>query len=200
MYKASSLNPYQLQFNMEQGNAFVKASIEGNYTFSYEGKNKGLDIRMFSGRFLYNDAERSNIRFGFSMSGNRDYLYDEILLGRGETEGLLSNQFLKNDGGFKSSVEAGISQSWLSAVNLQTSLHKKIPLTAYVDLGWSSLNPATVYLGTGMALSIVPDLFEIYFPFYVSTGMAYLEYEKNIRFVLNLSNLNPFQLFREIGS
>ena len=110
------------------------------------------------------------------------------------------NQFLKNDGGFKSELGLANSQSWLSSVNLQTSLHRKIPLAVYVDIGWSSVKPESMYYGAGIALPIVKDIVEIYFPCYLSSGLLYPKYEKNIRFVLNLSNLNPFQLFREIGS
>jgi len=200
MYKAFSLNPYDFNITLEQGRSFVKASLEGNYTLTFKGKNKGLNIRVFTGRFLYNDQELSNSRFGFNMSGNRDYLYDEVLLGRAETEGLLSNQFLNNDGGFKSWVDNGVSQSWLSALNIQSSLHRKVPLALYVDLGWSALDPDNVYVGAGALLPIIPNLFEIYFPCYLSSGLAFPQYEKNIRFVLNLGRLNPFELFRGIGS
>ena len=200
MYKAFSLNPYDLNVTLEQGSTFVKASLEGNYTITFKGKNKGLDIRVFSGRFLYSNAETSEAIFGFNLSGNRDYLYDEVFLGRAETEGLLSNQFIKNDGGFKSLVDQGTSNSWLSAINLQSTIHRKIPLALYLDLGWSSVNPDQIHLGAGATLPIVPNIFEIYFPCYLSSGMAFPQYEKNIRFVLNLSHLNPFEIIRGIGS
>ena len=49
---------------------------------------------------------------------------------------------------------------------------------------------------TGVALNIIPNIFEIYFPFYMSSNLNQLNYGEKIRFTLNLNQLNPFKMVR----
>jgi len=192
------INPYRLNLTLEQSADFVKASLDAKYTLSYRGNNKGLDIRLFTGRFLYTNIPSTEGKFGYAMSGNSDYLFDNVMLGRGEATGLLSNQIVPNDGGFKNSTSTSPAQTWLTAINLQTSILRKIPIDLYADIGWSSADPTEVVYDAGVALILVNNVFEVYFPFYTSTEMPYPQYEKNIRFVLNLAAINPFELIRKL--
>ena len=201
------INPYNFSISLEQGDGFVKTFLEANYRLSYKNRLRGVDIRFFTGRFLYNNY--NDLRFGFAIDGNRDYLYDEVFLGRGENPthlggegGMLSRQFIVNDGGMKSYMNINPAQTWLTALNIKIPLGKKIPFAIYTDYGWTSSNPVQPVYDVGVALILIPGVFEVYFPFYTSTvsNLIYPQYEKNIRFVLNLSKLNPFDLFRKIPS
>jgi len=192
-----TLNPYSFEVRIEQSDKFVKAAIEGAYHVTYR-KGRGLDIRLFSGRFLFNEFPDLDDKFAFSMHGNRDYLYDHILLGRAETGGTLGAQFVRNDGGFKNAVVMDNAQSWLTAINIQSSTLKGLPISLYADFGWSSGKSKTLIVGAGAALVIVPNFLEIYFPIYTSTGLPFTRYEKNIRFVFNVAAMNPFELLRKI--
>ena len=50
---------------------------------------------------------------------------------------------------------------------------------------------------TGLALNVIPDVFEIYFPIKMSSEFNQLNYGEKIRFTLNLNTLNPFKKVRE---
>jgi len=184
-----TLNPYNCTINIQQAKDFVKTSLEVNYRISFKGRNKGLDIRLFTGRFLYNNF--SDSRYGFSISGNTgylDYMYDEVFLGRSETSGVLSRQFVMSDGGFKNDTTLANSQTWLTSINLKSPLLKKLPIALYADIGWASSDPDKPVFDAGAALVLIPNIFEVY----------YSPYNKNIRFILNLSRLNPFKIIRNI--
>lgn len=191
------LNPYSVGLGVEFGQDFVKASLEGTYKVSYK-KGRGLDIRFFSGRFLFNDFPNVDDKFAFSMDGNRDYLYDHVFLGRAENDGLSGAQFARNDGGFKNAIQMSHSQTWITAINLQSSTLKGVPISLYTDLGWSSSSHRELVVGLGAAIIVVPSILEIYFPIYTTTGLPYSVYGKNIRFVFNIASLNPFELIRKI--
>ena len=192
-----TLNPYGFGIAVEQSENFVKANLQASYKLTYR-RGKGLDIRLFSGRFLYNDFPNVDDKFAFALHGNRDYLYDQVLLGRAETAGLLGAQFVRNDGGFKNAVMMDNAHTWLTAINLQSSTLPGLPISIYTDLGWSSASAKQLVVGAGVALVLLPNRLEIYFPIFTSTDMPFPQYEKNIRFVFNLAALNPFELIRNM--
>jgi len=191
------INPYSIDISFEQGDYFVKGAFTGKYRLSYSW-GKGLDIRLFSGRFLYNEISNLDAKYGFSIDGNSDYLYNEVFLGRAETSGMLSGQFVENDGGFKNEVKMPNSMSWLSTINIQTPITRKLPVSLYADIGWASSSPEDIVYGGGATINVIGSLLKVYFPFYASTDLLYPQYEKNIRFVLNIVDLNPFELLRNI--
>jgi len=196
-----TLNPYDFTVSVEQGQVqsaepFVKAQVEANYQVSYR-RGRGLDIRLFSGRFLYNDFPNVEPKFAFAMHGNRDYLYDHVFLGRSETSGMLGAQFVRNDGGFKNPVDMANAYTWLTAVNFQTSTIPGIPLSVYADLGWSSSSAKELIVGVGVAIPVIPNILEVYFPIYTTTGIDAV-YNNNIGFVFNIAALNPFELLKNI--
>ena len=191
------INPYSFGINIEYGEKFVKGALEGNYNLSYRW-GSGLDIRLFTGRFLYNDFPFVDDRFLFSMHGNQDYLYEHILLGRAETDGLLGAQFVRNDGGFKNAVTIDNAQTWMTAVNIQSSTLSAWPLSVYADFGWSSASAKELVVGAGIAITLIPNMLEIYLPVYTTTGIPYPQYEKNIRFVFNIAAMNPFELLQRL--
>src|SRR5690606_10714396 len=53
------INPFLVTVNTQQSINFVKLNLEANYRFSYRKPKTGLDIRLFVGRFLYNDNASS---------------------------------------------------------------------------------------------------------------------------------------------
>ncbi len=195
-----TIRPYGLSIDFEQGKDFIKANLEIDYELSYRWENKALDIRFFAGRFIYNDYPNVNSRFTYSMDGNRDYLYDHVILGRQESDGVLGAQLVSNDGGFRNFVNIPSAQTWLTSLNLQTALWEGVPLALYFDIGWTSYDPSQTIYGMGATLVIVKNLFEVYFPFYTSSGTIHSAYERNIRFMLNLTEINPFKLLNKIPS
>ena len=213
--KYDAINPFDISLNYQQGNQFMKTSLTANYSYNYKNKNKSFDVRVFAGTFLgeMNNSQTQDYRY--QISGIRgyneknqlygDYLYDNILLGRSETKGILSQQFVETDGGFKFySPIVGRSSKWLVALNMKSSLgNAKIPINLYADIGTTApdgiVNDKLLY-DAGVCISLPKKIFEIYFPILLCQDfkdyktLNGLKYKETIRFTLNLNLINPFDL------
>jgi len=203
------INPFDITTEIQQADNFVKLNFTTNYHIAYRKNKTGFDIRLFSGSFLYNKGISINGNYNYQLSGNSDYLYDEIYLARtptAATNGFLTQQFAITDGGFKNKAIAESNDrfitgdSWLAAINLKSNLLTK-HLSTYADFGIvGSKNNGTsdIAYNFGIALNIVPNIFEIYFPIKSSSEFNLLSYGEKIRFTLNLNTLNPFKKVREL--
>ena len=200
------LNPYNANLELQQSDHFIKLNLTANYHFAYKKNKTGFDIRVFAGQFLTNNNADS--RFNYGLSGNTDYMYDNIFLARTPTEatdGFLTQQFAINDGGFKHLTLSSSSKSWLTSVNIKTNIFSQ-HLSVYLGFGWTGLKPNNFTDKTidtayemGASLNVVPDIFEIYFPIKLSSDLNQLTYAEKIRFTLNLNTLNPFKMVQQIG-
>jgi hypothetical protein len=193
------INPYTFRVYFHQGQNFLRANFEGNYLFSFNKPNRGLKIRLFAGYFLIDQSV--DPRFYFGMVGNRDFTYDHILLDRNRMNPVFGNQFVLNDGGFKNQVTVPSSNEWLAAINLKLPFPGKIPFAFYADLGFTPHSRTLqVYVpwNTGVAMVVVPDIFEIYFPVAMSSDLNQLNYMQKVRFILNIHSLNPFNRIRKL--
>lgn len=199
------INPYTASLNIQQAVDFVRVNIEANYKFSYGKKNRGLDLRFFIGRFLYNDNASS--RFNLNLSGNSDYLYEHILLGRNTVEGHLNQQAMITDGGFKNYTTVASSNKWLNAINLKSNLPVSF-LGLYADVGLSGYTTrnfrgdevdevSDIAYAFGATLIVIPDMFEVYFPVKLSSDLNQLKYMEKVRFVLNINLIKPFEMARK---
>lgn len=213
-YKFSNNNtitPYGFSINVLEGQHILKTSLTFNYSYKFKKKNKSFDVRLFAGTFIGTKAADA-APYRFRMSGFRgyqDYLYDNIYLGRTETEGLLANQFSESEGAFKFYSAYGQSGKWIAALNLKSSLgNLKLPVNLYADLGMSAddviPNQKLLY-NAGLCLSLRKNIFEIYFPLLLSEDLQkyneanYDSYLETIRFTLNLNLINPFDLVRNFS-
>jgi hypothetical protein len=209
--KSDAIKPYSINVNLQQGQWMAKASVTANYSYKFKQKNKGVDIRLFAGSFIATDEVNAG-HYRFRMSGWRgyqDYLYDNIYLGRTETSGILANQFVENDGGFKFYSANGQSGKWLAALNVKSSLgNLKLPVGLYADLGTCAddgIRNDQVLYDAGVYISLRKNIFEVYFPVLLCNDFkAYktandLTYPETIRFTLNINLLNPFNLARNLS-
>jgi hypothetical protein len=206
-----AVTPYSIGLNVQEGQEMIKTSLTANYSYKFKNKNKSFDVRLFAGTFLATTLRNAgNYRFRMSgWRGSQDYLYDNIYLGRTETEGILANQFVENDGGFKFYSPNGQSGKWLAALNFRSSLgNMKIPLSLYADIGTcgsDGINKAQLLYDAGICLSIRKNMFEIFFPVLICNDFKEykkandLKYEETIRFTLNLNLINPFELARNFS-
>ena len=164
------IHPYGLDVRFQQSSDFSLATAEVNYRLSYKGKkHDGLDIRLFAGGFLKNNGNQAVLTM--SDTGPRDFLYDDLLFGRNELSGLVSQQVMVQHGGFKIPLgSVGFADEYLIAANFKSTILSKIPVKAYFNLGYgkhsSSLIPWTekVLAEGGLALVVIPDSFEVYLP------------------------------------
>jgi hypothetical protein len=205
------VNPFSFIFDLQQGDKMMKLSVEGNYRISYN-KKKGFDIRLFAGTFLMK-PENSVYDYRFRLSGTNgynDYMYDNTFLGRSETSGFLSQQFVDNDGAFKSYTPIGQSWDWLVTLNLKIAFPWKIPLKFYGDIGTfanagdGTYSDSKVLYDGGISLVVINNIFEVYFPFLWSPDIKktnelyYTNYWQKIRFIINFDKLNPVDLTKKI--
>lgn len=206
------LNPYSLNLNLETSKSHAKAFIESKYRVSYSRKDKGLDLRLFAGTFIYNANDyMGDYRFRLSgISGFQDYLYDHLYIGRNEpirkdNGDFWANQFVKNDGGFAIFTTWGQTNKWMLSLNMTTSL--PLPFVhVYYNLALVADNKEYFALGdvfyeAGIELRIIKNFCSIYFPLLYSdkikeTGQFYFSdnYLHKVRFTLYLEKIDPFKI------
>jgi hypothetical protein len=191
-----------------------KANVEFKQFFCYGKKDKGFNMRFFAGYVHLNDQNvNPDVDYRYNLSGtvgSKDYLYDDIFIGRSETEGLLSHQFIRNDAGFTTPTTFyRTANQWMAGLNVSTTLPGIIPFKLYANLG--TFNDADM-IGTekysaiawelGVELPVMKDVFTVYFPFAYSNDIKYiidqneLKFADLIRFELHLQKLNPLNYIR----
>jgi len=218
MTNKRKINPYGLSVELQASDDFVKANMEARYEYTYI-YSKSLQVRFFGGAFLHKSDALSNL-YSYTLSGSsgiNDYKYDQLYFARFEDpagENVLAKQFAVNDGGFSTYSALGQTNDWILSLNLNSSLPipKEIPIRVYASLAFVGspvkvegfVNNDSFYWEMGAKLSIVKDVFEIYFPITMSDPLQDYSDEVNsnywnqIRFTLYLNKLNPFKLAREL--
>lgn len=181
---------YDLQFNKE----IVKNSITFNYR-NYFSEFRQYNLRLFIGKFFKNNNSAGI--YNFSVSRASDYLYDNYLLGRSESSGFFSQQYVRYEGAFKSQINEYNPNSFMLSLNTGITLWKWIE--AYFDYGLFKNKTESIISGfdTGLRLNIVENYFELFFPIYSSKDF-YLNdnsYSNRIRFILTLDPDNLSTLF-----
>ena len=172
---------FTLNSDLQISKSFVKTSFTGMYR-NYYKDNRQYNFRLFIGKFLYNSTDDDY--FSFSTYRARDYMFNYNLLGRSETTGFYSQQFISSEGALKSRVNPAYSNDWLISVNSGITLWQWIE--GYYDLAFiknKNKNIQTAY-DSGIRLNILTDYFELYFPFYSSLGneLIHSNYSDKIRF------------------
>lgn len=201
------VNPYSVILNIESNKDYVKSQVVAKYKFSYNNTNKGFDIRLFGGKFLYNNNNfgLSNYRLTGS-TGINDYMYENIFLGRIESylnNNNLNKQFVNSDGGF--AIYAPLqSNDWMMALNFKTSIPGIIPLKLYANFGTYKgagndlIGLKLIPYEIGVELHLISDIFVVYFPIKTSDDLKMINdiytdiYFEKIRVTLNINLLNPF--------
>lgn len=161
---------------------FTKISAEAFYRYEF-ARNKKLSIRLFGGYFLQNNTRNDMFDFGIARVSN--YAFSHGLLGQSASSGILSQQFILADGGFKSFVGTTANQ-WITSMNADTQVWKLFGI--YGDAGvYKNRNKEAQFIwDTGVKLRLIPDFLEIYAPVYSTLGFepAKKDYLQRIRFTL----------------
>ncbi|MFO7673477.1 MAG: aminopeptidase, partial [Lutibacter sp.] len=165
---------------------FSKISATGQYRLLTD-TNRQFDFRVFAGAFLSNKTETDF--FSFALDRPTDYLFQYDYLGRSETTGILSQQIIINEGGFKSKLPVAYANQWLTTINTSVGLWRW--LEVYNDVGFVKNKNQNVYFAyeSGVRLNFIHDILEVYFPFYSNLGWELTQprYSTKIRFVLVIS-------------
>ncbi|MCB9338801.1 MAG: M1 family metallopeptidase [Lewinellaceae bacterium] len=232
-----ALNPYSLRLVFEQSRyddifnpaeklGYLRASLEGNFEFTYDYK-RSVDLRLFAGGFLQNDGKSRGAIFpgAYNLTGQgfNDYRYDELYFGRSETDGFFAQQIMPREGGMKialgSPYSEGRSNNFLLAANLSADLPQdlpgKLPLKPYFDIGYYDDNRSIssdlefadqLWWQGGIELRLAKGIASVFFPVVNSknvkdlyNGSGRSKFWERITFTLDLNKLNPFDLIENIS-
>ncbi|MCH8904203.1 MAG: M1 family metallopeptidase [Bacteroidetes bacterium] len=215
------INPYGFRIALQQGKGFLKTSLTANYRFNYRKKKKGLDLRFFGGYVLsntysdfYRDMQFRMSGHGSAITGNQDYMYDQVFLGREDTAGIFSQQIAIEDGGFKVLTQYGQTDEWIVTANVKSTLRWNIPISIFADFGTSPTASSFAY-DFGFFVTLVPGICDVYFPLLMSADLktavdfnkgstvgffpdGWRNYVKRISFTLNLNKIDPFTMIRNL--
>ncbi|MGB3074625.1 MAG: hypothetical protein WBB36_04860, partial [Chitinophagales bacterium] len=148
-----------------------------------------------------------------ATTGVKDYLFDEVYFGRTESTGFLSQQVAVEQGGFKLRTdgvqpELGKSDTWLLSLNAKIPLPFFTPLFAFGDAGIApdNNNYQSFQFDAGIGFTLVPNIVEVYFPLLFSNDMKlnlnstefYDKWYERISFTVNINQLHPFKIIRNI--
>lgn len=182
-------------FDYQLSDKFSKVSLTAEYRKLYTN-NRQINLRFFSGTFLYNDA-RSNDYFSFALDRPTDYLFDYNYYGRSQGSGLFSQQIIVAEGGFKSQLQPEFANQWLTTINASTNIWNWI--YAYGDVGIvkNKGESGEILFDSGIRISLVQDYFELFFPVYSSLGweLGAPDYDQRIRFIVALDINTLIRLF-----
>jgi hypothetical protein len=206
MEKTGIINPFNFSVSLESGKSFQKTSLEYNYTYSYNGKNNGLDIRIFAGTMLKNGSADPFYAFSASgRSGREQYLFQGLYPDRFSRfpKTFWSRQMTLSEGGLVSPVNDSLGYSrWICSLSLTSNLPGKasrIPVKPFVNIllndhGRGSSDKSLLFFEAGFKAGIW-DFFEIYLPLLVSDNIYAItgSFKERIRFVFRLDKFNPLR-------
>nr|WP_305050785.1 hypothetical protein [Elizabethkingia bruuniana] len=171
--------------NLQWMEDFQKLSAEYYYRWEY-AKDKKVMLRAFGGLFIENKTRNNLFNFGLSRVSNYSFSYG--LLGQSATDGVLSQQFILAEGGFKSDFKNFVN-SWVVSTNVDAHLWKMFNVYADAGLYKNKGQNMKFIWDSGIKLKVIPDFLEIYFPVQSSLGFepAFKGYGSRIRYMLNLN-------------
>lgn len=186
-FKSELINQFSYSSDIQVANSFGKVSGSIGFRKLFEN-NKYITLRAFGGFFMYNDNKFSNF-FSFGVDRPTDYLFDYPLLGRSESSGIYSQQYVNAEGGFKSKFDQRFANQYIFTINTSLNIWNWIGI--YGDIGTyksTGLQPKYKF-DSGIHLNLVQDYFELFFPVYSSNGFELNDknYGEKIRFVVTLS-------------
>jgi Peptidase family M1 domain len=188
-------------------------------------KTRGFSARAFGGVMLYDNAffiERvdntGKVQLGktrepfepfnnskqYSLSGQNDYLYDNTFIVRNPTGNgfFQQNWMMEKDGAMRNINLNDIDRyDAIFSLNLKLDV-PKLPIFFYHDFAVVRNNSYKISKGVnnfGIALFLIPNIAEIYFPIYNDGFNVYQKgnYTKAIRFQLNLDLMNPVKILKD---
>lgn len=213
--RTGNLNPFDFNLTLDAGKGFAKlsGSFRQEIAYAYGPKQHG-ELYLSSGIQTYSGIQRiynTHVLNGTPGPGvlQRDYKYDELLLGRGEERNSLSQQIFRKDAYFRTSGQAGILGKWLISGSYRTTLPGFPLIRPYVQMAVAPLNNETkarFFYTSGISLVSINDIFEINFPLFESQRLrdSYSLSDKNTyrekcTYLLNFRALNPFRWLERLG-
>ncbi|HPZ86726.1 MAG TPA: hypothetical protein PLQ32_01395 [Flavihumibacter sp.] len=199
------LYPYDYKLQVDYQPDFTRVAVEGKYFFNYPKPGRGFSLRVFAGKFFYNQSTHSQLglsRYFLNLTGANgyeDYTYSDYFVGRNEFAGWQSQQIMERDGFFKVRTDLlnskiGKTDDWLAAVNMRTDipdginplslLPVRVPLRLFADMGtygdaWSeNYDGQRILFDAGLQVSLLHEAITIFIP--VIASKPFRDYNKSI--------------------
>jgi hypothetical protein len=173
---------------------FGKASTSISFRRLFDD-NRQVNLRLYAGVFLYNKTESDY--FSFSLDRATDYLFDYNYLGRSESTGIFSQQYIQAEGGFKSKLVNPYANEWITTGNGSFNIWNWIEVYGDVGMMKNKQQEARFVYDSGIRLNLVTDYFELYFPIQSTNGFEITQpkYAEKIRFIVAFSPQSLMGLF-----
>ena len=189
------IKEFRYRFSTEFGEKFSKAQVDLQFR-KLTSSDTQLDFRLFAGTFLNNDT--SGDYFSFGLDRSNDYLFELNYLGRSESTGFFSQQYIITEGGFKSVLPTRFANQFMISTNSSIGLWRWVEF--YNDVAFLKNKSKPVYFGyeNGIRFNFVHQIFEIYFPIYSNNGweLSQTAYAQKIRFSLSADMRSIYNFFR----
>lgn len=193
--KPDIIKEFQYSIGSEIASDYSKLIGQVRYR-KLTASNRQLEFRLYAGAFLTNNTDSDFFSFGLDRAN--DYLFELNYIGRSESSGIFSQQFIMAEGGFKSRLEERFANQFLVSFNSSIGLWRWFEL--YNSVAFLKNRGDKVFFGyeNGIRLNFVNDIFEFYFPLYSNNGWELNQgnYSEKIRFVLQLNPRAIFNFFR----
>ena len=178
---------------LQTGDSFTKFSA------SYRNRKYYSDGKQYTFRFfigLLSDQNNSG-NFDFGISRVNDYSFTYNLLGRSETSGFFSQQYVLAEGGFKSFIPIQMANQWMVSTNLSTTLWRGLEVYSDIGLVKNRGQKNHFIYDAGLSFNLIEDYLGLYFPFYSNLGWEIDDkaYPSKIRFTLSIQTSQLLSLF-----
>lgn len=182
--------------NTEIADNFSKVYADIRYR-KFFNLNRRFNLRFYGGAFLSNKS--TSDYFSFGLNRGSDYLFELNLLGRSETEGIYSQQFVTNEGGFKSFFnENSFANQYLASTNTSFSVWRWLEVYNNAAVLKNRNQSSRFFYENGIRFNFISSFFEIYLPVYTNEGLQINQesYSSKIRFVMTTSFGKIYNFFR----
>ncbi len=225
--KKLSRSTFQWLSRMELGD-FSNTSLTQQHTLNHEwvyrGKGaKKIRTRLYAGLgngfYLNATGQHGGKRYNADSPANslrNDYLYEGLFLGRDQQTGLMSQQFMRTQGGLAAPTTQSANQFLLS-INTEIDAPIKLPLGIYG--GVAALKNNTVrgvsqptnsdmrlLWNAGVCVRVIPNVLKVYIPLVYSSSIqdevqnSSLTFAQTILFEFNMEGMNPFKIAETIAN
>lgn len=183
--KPDYIHDFSTSATLQSSDSFNKIFAEAYYRWRFSS-GKQLGVRIFSGIFLNNKSDSDYFNFGLSHVS--DYAFNLSLLGRSEKTGVLSQQFILSEAGFKSYFDKTVN-NWVNALNVEFPVWKMLYLYADAAVYNNNGGGSHFLYDSGLKIKLIPDFLELYLPVQSTLGFepGMDKYGQRIRFTINLN-------------
>ncbi|WP_343330445.1 aminopeptidase [Polaribacter staleyi] len=189
------IKEFRYSFSTEFAKNFSKAALDLRFR-TLTSTDTQLDFRLFAGVFFNNKTEGNYFSFGLDRSN--DYLFQLNYLGRSESSGFFSQQYIITEGGFKSVLPTRFANQFMVSNNSSIGIWRWLEI--YNDVAFLKNKKQPLYFAyeNGVRFNFVHEIFEIYFPFYSNNGweVSKAAYPQKIRFSLSADIKSIYNFFK----